>query len=92
MSLICTRCDGSGFLNVDQIDDVALDRFEDSPDFVEAVMGWMKSNEGHDVMVCDCCGNGEDGWHGMPGEHYNKNDPPGPQGPYAYNGGLCECD
>jgi len=26
--------------------------------------------EGHDVQVCDCCGDG-DGWYGIPGEHYN---------------------
>uniref|UniRef100_A0A6M3JHU8 Uncharacterized protein n=1 Tax=viral metagenome TaxID=1070528 RepID=A0A6M3JHU8_9ZZZZ len=45
----------------------------------------------HDVTVCDCCGDGE-GWYGEPGEHYNSDDPSGPDGPYGYNGGLCECN
>jgi len=44
-----------------------------------------------DLQVCDCCGNSVDAWHGIPGEHYNVEDPEGPNGPYAYNGGLCEC-
>lgn len=44
----------------------------------------------HDVQVCDCCGDGES-WYGTPGEHYGPDDPPGPGGPYDYNGGLCEC-
>ena len=44
----------------------------------------------HDIKICDCCGDGE-GWYGIPGEHYNDEDPIGNYGPYAYNGGLCEC-
>jgi hypothetical protein len=40
--------------------------------------------------VCDCCGDGE-GWYGEPGQHYTSDDPVGHNGPYAYNGGLCEC-
>lgn len=44
----------------------------------------------HDIQVCDCCGDG-DSWYDIPGEHYNAEDPIGHRGPYAYNGGRCEC-
>jgi len=84
MPTTCTRCDGTGFLNVDQLPD-DIDCYDQ-----DAVMQWIQSNEGHDVTVCDCCGDGE-GWHGTPGGHYGPEDPPGSGGPYAYNGGLCEC-
>ena len=36
------------------------------------------------------CGDG-DGWYGEPGQHYGAEDPPGKNGAYAYNGGLCKC-
>ena len=44
----------------------------------------------HDIQVCDCCGDG-DSWYDILGEHYNAEDPIGHRGPYAYNGGRCEC-
>jgi len=84
VSLTCTRCDGSGFLNLWQIPgDVPSDDHD-------VVVGWIAATKGHDVAVCDCCGDGE-GWHGTPGEHYGSDDPPGHNGPYSYNGGFCEC-
>lgn len=49
------------------------------------------NDENNDIQVCDCCGDGES-WYGVPGEHYNREDPRGPGGPYSYNGGLCECN
>lgn len=58
----CTRCDGTGFLNIDQ-----LPEDEDFYD-VARIERWMKENSGHDVMICDCCGDGT-GWYGEPGEH-----------------------
>lgn len=76
----CTRCDSSGFLNLD------FD-FETH----DEVLKWIKENDNHDVTVCDCCGDGDE-WYGVHGEHYGPEDPPGPNGPYAYNGGLCECN
>lgn len=83
--MVCTRCEGSGFLNTHQIPDGLLDRGAD------AVFDWMAERTApHDVQVCDCCGDGE-GWYGTPGQHYESDDPPGHSGPYAYNGGLCEC-
>jgi len=83
--MICNRCDGSGFLNLHQID-------EDVPqDYFEYVLNWIKTHDDHDVSVCDCCGNGVDAWYGNPGYHYSHDDPPGNHGPYAYNGGLPEC-
>jgi len=88
--LTCTRCGGYGFLNLHQIDDETLRAADNSPDSCDYILGWMKSNQGHDVQVCDCCGDGTD-WYGTPGEHYGEHDPPGQYGPYAYNGGLCEC-
>jgi hypothetical protein len=55
----------------------------------KAPCGWCEL--WHDVQVCDCCGDGR-GWYGEPGRHYTNQDPPGRQGPYAYNGGWCECN
>ncbi len=83
MSLQCTRCQGSGFLNFHAAShDLAYE---------EAIV-WIKNHTNHDMSICDCCGNGDDEWHGTPGEHYNPEDPIGRNGPYAYNGGLCECN
>jgi hypothetical protein len=83
--MTCTRCDNSGFLNLHQLpSDV------DASD-VNAVLEWIKTHDGHDIQVCDCCGDGH-GWYGESGEHYKtRDDQPGPNGPYAYNGGLPEC-
>ena len=82
MATTCTRCSGSGFLNVDQIPESVL-----CTDHIEKIKNWVQSNEGHDVQVCDCCGDGEE-WHKIPGEHYNGEEH---GGAYDYNGGLCEC-
>lgn len=83
--MICTRCGGTGFLNIEQIpgDDV-------STGTIEEILAWIKSHSGHDVQVCDCCGDGEN-WYGHPGYHYEAGDVPGSGGPYADNGGLCKC-
>ena len=48
----CTRCDGTGFLNLHQIPDSEL-YYLDSP---EAIAEWMERNQDNDVQVCDCCG------------------------------------
>lgn len=84
MSTTCTRCDSTGFLNIEQVPAEVINSGAD------AVLEWMKTTETHDVQVCDCCGDGE-GWYGTPGEHYTSEDPSGKHGPYSYNGGLCEC-
>ncbi len=86
MATTCTRCSG-GFLNLDQIVDVPGVVY---PADIESILKWIDEHVDHDVSVCDCCGDGED-WYGEPGEHYGTDDPPGQDGPYAYNGGLCEC-
>lgn len=85
--MICNRCNGTGFVNSHQISEsnVSDDKFE------EYVISWMKANENHDVHICDCCGD-EEYWYGIRGEHYHKDDPEGRDGPYDYNGGLCECN
>jgi len=58
----CTRCDGTGFLNIHQVpEDIA----RLGP---ESILLWVNGTEDHDVKVCDCCGNGED-WYGEPGTH-----------------------
>ena len=88
MSLPCTRCQTSGFLNLHLIPDDEVP--EEDENFFEAVKRWAKDHDEPDVQVCDCCGDGEE-WHGVPGEHYNSEDPQGQGGPYKYNGGLCEC-
>jgi hypothetical protein len=84
----CTRCQGTGFLNIDQVDENTCVLSEEEGH--EVILEWIKDNENHDVQVCDCCGDGED-WHGEIGCHYMGGDIIGEAGPYAYNGGLCEC-
>ena len=86
----CTRCNGTGFLNIGQVDDATLKLFGKLGD-TDVIEAWIEHNTDHDVQICDCCGNGEY-WYGTPGEHYNKEGPRGLDGPYAYNGGLCECN
>lgn len=86
---VCTRCEGTGFLNLHQVDEETLRRFDDLGE-VQVLLDWIASHENHDVSVCDCCGDGE-GWYGEPGHHYSSMDPPGNAGPYASNGGLCKC-
>jgi hypothetical protein len=83
--MTCTRCDGTGFLNIGQLPD-SIDGYD-----TDAVLKWIGENADHDIQICDCCGDGS-GWYGTPGEHYGPEDPPGSNGPYAYNGGLCECN
>ena len=61
--MTCTRCEGTGFLNLHQLDD---DDICDSG--VETILSWIDQNDNHDVCICDCCGDG-DGWFGEPGEH-----------------------
>ncbi len=90
MSTTCTRCEGTGFINLHQVDDHKITEFESSPDPLLYMITWIGANDKHDVSVCDCCGDGEY-WYGLAGEHYNRDDPLGPDGPYGYNGGLCEC-
>ena len=90
MSQVCTRCGGSGFLNIEQVIEDDWEMMVLSSPGDEKILKWIKTHDNHDVQVCDCCGDGDE-WHGVPGEHYNEDDPPGPDGPYAYNGGLCEC-
>lgn len=83
--IICTRCQGTGFLNVEQLPDGLLEQG------CEAVQVWIVAHTDTDTQVCDCCGDGY-GWYGEPGHHYSAQDPSGQHGPYAYNGGLCECN
>lgn len=90
MPILCTRCGGSGFLNLEQINpDVYGQDVCDCTDG-DAILKWIATHDNHDVQVCDCCGDGKD-WYGIPGEHYNPDDPVGKNGPYASNGGLCKC-
>jgi len=89
--MICTRCTGTGFLNLAQVDGDVLAQFENGADH-RVVLDWIaRQTDDHDVSVCDCCGDG-DVWYGEPGQHYGPDDPPGPVGPYVSNGGLCKCN
>ena len=89
--MTCTRCQGSGFLNTDQLPEELAKLLDElgPEDFLNHTTRYLES-EDNDVQVCDCCGDGES-WHDVPGEHYN-NDIRGNNGPYVYNGGLCECN
>jgi len=64
MATTCTRCEGSGFLNLNQIPDSER-YYLDSP---EAIGNWLDHHqeEEHDVQVCDCCGDGIS-HYGVPG-------------------------
>lgn len=84
----CTRCEGTGFLNFYQIPIKDMDAIDLEKDVKQAILDWIASHDEHDVSVCDCCGNGEE-WYGEPGEHDERDY--GPNGVYAYNGGLPEC-
>jgi hypothetical protein len=82
----CTRCESTGFLNLDLLPAVILRLYELGE--WEEVSQWIKEND-TECQVCDCCGDGEN-WYGEPGSH-NANDN-GHNGPYAYNGGLPKCN
>lgn len=84
--MTCTRCESTGFLNIEQVPETVSEKGW------EAVLSWLATPAGQssDVQICDCCGNGES-WHGEPGQHYTAQDPSGKNGPYTYNGGLAEC-
>jgi len=90
MSTTCTRCQNSGFLNIEQVIEDDWEMAADTESGDPRILEWMKKHSESDVQVCDCCGDGEK-WYGIPGEHYNNEDPQGSTGPYSYNGGLCEC-
>lgn len=88
MSLPCTRCESTGFLNLHQVPDDVIERSEAADRFMAAILKWIHANSDHDVQICDCCGDGED-WHEEPGSHDQSQY--GSNGPYSYNGGLPEC-
>jgi hypothetical protein len=67
----CTRCSGTGFLNLQQIPDRDMALMGSAEDWHQAVLSWIKSEKDHDIQVCDCCGDGED-WYATPGEHSIK--------------------
>lgn len=85
--MTCTRCQGTGFLNTEQI---PLEVWLENSTEIKAWIDGQTSGS-TDAKVCDCCGDGEV-WYGTAGEHYTQDDPKGPFGPYVYNGGLCECN
>jgi hypothetical protein len=91
MATTCTRCEGSGFLNLHQIPEAYLSMIENADDPLSKIKEWIcKANrrgEKHDVRVCDCCGDGEGG-HGIAGVHYNGEER---EGAYDYNRGICDC-
>lgn len=81
----CTKCKGEGFLNAELLPEFTFNLSR------EDVISYIKANDIEDVIsVCDCCGDGK-GWYGEPGYHYSNDDPAGPNGPYASNGGYCKC-
>jgi len=90
MPTICTRCEGTGFLNLHQVPLEILAYAHRSGE-VTGILEWIKKTPDTDSCVCDCCGDTDD-WYGTRGYHYGPEDPRGPNGPYAYNGGLCECN
>ena len=53
--MICTRCDGTGFINWDE----RCDPEQFHPENVEGVLKWISEHEDTDMSVCDCCGEGK---------------------------------
>jgi hypothetical protein len=90
MSINCTRCEGTGFLNNHCGPANDTDAEGIAPMDHDQLRQWIAANPETDFQVCDCCGDG-DYWYGVPGEHYNVEDPRGWHGPYASNCGLCMC-
>jgi hypothetical protein len=102
--MICTRCQGTGFLNIHQLPEELQKGTVDSAfqylqsqikykkvtmaSWHDLVLQWITTNDDHDVRVCDCCGDGEY-WYGVPGEHDHRDY--GNHVPYANNGGLPKC-
>lgn len=68
--MLCTRCDGTGFINWD--DRLPKHVYELEADKVLEYISNFFGLEDTDMSVCDCCGNGES-WYGEPGSH-NPND------------------
>ena len=60
--MICTKCDGTGFLNYD-----LLPLTEEAS--CATVLAMIHTGDAPDVAICDCCGDGT-GWYGVPGHHY----------------------
>ena len=81
----CNPCEGTGFTNTEGFDENFLGQD------VDDILRWIQEHPEENLVVCDCCGNGNDDWHGVPGQHYDGHDKAGPYGPYAYNGGLPAC-
>ncbi len=73
--IVCTRCEGTGFLNLHQVDEATLMKFNDTGD-PQIIWDWIAANVDHDVCICDCCSDGEC-WYSVGGEH----DPDNPQDP-----------
>lgn len=91
--MICTRCDGSGFLNINQVPSDIVSKGTDE------IVRWLedcisrRQTYGcschisapcsicveclHDVVLCDCCSDGEN-WYTAPGEH-GPNEPKIPE-------------
>lgn len=83
----CTRCEGTGFLNFEQVPDELRGDTDKVLEWIADIESQKDSLGGcschisppcsycmlcHDVSICDCCGDG-DGWYGEPGEHnYRK--------------------
>jgi hypothetical protein len=66
MNLVCTKCGGTGFLNLNQIDSEIYGM--DVPDSSDenSILRWIATHDKHGVQVCDCCGDGVD-WYDEPG-------------------------
>jgi len=71
MSLTCTRCEGSGFLNLHQCPEEILEQYDETGD-VDVILKWIEEDGANDVGVCDCCGDGETWHHDEPGCHYER--------------------
>lgn len=51
--MLCTRCDGTGFLNVHQVDDDTLRRFDETGDHA-VVLAWIAERANRMEGGCTC--------------------------------------
>jgi len=54
-TMICTRCDGTGFLNLEQVDEATVKEFEETGDH-QIIFDWIKERDDEmgDLEGCTC--------------------------------------
>jgi len=51
--MLCTRCDGTGFLNIEQVDARTLDRYERTND-PQVILDWIEEQDSRRARLGGC--------------------------------------